>query len=71
MLETVDDGKTGYLVEARNTDSLVDAIERFIALPYNQKVLMGQEGRMKVEREFDRQIVVDAYLDELKAVFNV
>ena len=66
--ETVDDGRTGYLVEARNADSLAAAMERFIALPYGQKVLMGQEGRRKVEREFDREIVVKAYLDEIEKI---
>ena len=69
--ETIDNGKTGFLVEAKSAKSLIDAIERFIALPYNQKALMGQEGRKKVEREFDRQIVVDAYLKELKQISNV
>lgn len=69
--ETVDDGKTGFLVEAKSAKSLIDAVERFITLPYSQKVLMGQEGRKKVEREFKRQIVVDAYLEELKAIINV
>lgn len=66
--ETVDDGKTGFVIEAKSAKSLEDAIERFIALPYNQKVLMGREGRKKVEREFDRKIVVDAYLNEIKKV---
>ena len=63
--ETVDDGRTGYLVEARDADSLAAAMERFMALPYGQKVLMGQEGRRKVEREFDREIVVKAYMETI------
>ena len=63
--ETVDNGRTGYLVDVRSTKSLVYAVERFIHLPYSQKVLMGQEARKKVEREFDRQIVVDAYLNAI------
>ena len=63
--ETVEDGLTGFLIEAKNSKSLIDAMERFIALPYNQKVLMGQEARKKVEREFDRKIVVNAYLKAL------
>ena len=66
--ETVDDGRTGYLVEARNADSLAAAMERFIALPYGQKVLMGQEGRKKVEREFDREIVVKSYMEEIEKI---
>ena len=63
--ETVDDGRTGYLVETRSAKSLIDGVERFINLPYSQKVMMGKEARKKVEREFDRQIVVDAYLKEI------
>ena len=66
--ETVDDGRTGFLVEAKNTNSLIDGVERFLALSYDQKKQMGLEGRKKVEREFDRQIVVREYL---KAIANV
>lgn len=69
--ETVDDGRTGYLIEAKKSDSLITAVKRFISLPYNQKVLMGKNAREKVEREFDRQIVVDAYLKEIDRISNV
>lgn len=64
--ETVDEGSTGYLVEAKSSECLVAAVERFIALPYSQKVEMGQNGREKVKREFDRRIVIDAYLKVLE-----
>lgn len=69
--ETVDDGRTGYLVEVKNAQSLIDAIERFVALPYNQKVIMGQEARKKMEKEFDRQIVVNAYLSNIEKIAHV
>ena len=69
--ETVDDGVTGYIIEAKNAASLIDAVEKFIKLPYEKKILMGQEGRKKVEREFDRQIIVDAYLKEIEKITNV
>lgn len=68
--ETVDDGKTGFLVEPRNVSCLVDAVERFIHLPYGEKVMMGQEARKKMECEFDRQIVVAEYLKEIKSLDN-
>ncbi len=64
--ETVDDGKTGYLVEAKSAEALIKGVERFLALPYSQKVTMGQMAREKVEREFDRNIVVKAYLKAIK-----
>lgn len=66
--ETVDDGVTGYLVKPRDASSLTDGVERFLALSYGEKVLMGQAGRKKVEREFDREIVVKAYLEEIASL---
>ena len=69
--ETVDDGRTGYLVNARDAKSLTSAVERFVNLPYGQKVIMGKNARDKVEKEFDRQIVIDAYLKEVISVTNV
>lgn len=63
--ETVEEGITGYIVEAKSSESLIAAVERFIALPYSQKVEMGQNGREKVKREFDRRIVIDEYLKAL------
>ena len=66
--ETVDDGKTGFLVEAKSAEALINGVERFLDLPYNQKKFMGQMAREKVEREFDRNIVVKAYLKALESL---
>ncbi|MBR4793321.1 MAG: glycosyltransferase family 4 protein [Bacteroidaceae bacterium] len=68
--ETVDDGITGFYVDAKNADSLAEAMEKFITLPYKQKVMMGEAARKKVEKEFDRQIVVNEYLSEIKSISN-
>ena len=69
--EIVEDGITGFLVKQRDTEDLVEKVERFIALSYEQKHQMGLAARHKVEREFDRQIVVDAYLKEIRNIVNV
>lgn len=66
--ETIDEGRTGYLVKAKDVQSLVDTIERFIELPYSQKALMGKEARKKVEREFDRNIVIKEYLQAIESI---
>jgi len=66
--EIIEDGRTGYLVNAKDVEDLVSVIERFIALPYHQKMQMGLNAREKVEKEFDRQIVVDVYLYELSKI---
>lgn len=66
--EIIDDGCNGFLVKEKDSQSLIDAIDRFIKLPYEERVIMGKRGRAKVEQEFDRNIVVDKYLNELSAL---
>ena len=63
--EVLDDGINGYLVNQRDTNDLVSKIVKFIQLPYEAKQQMGRAARLKVEREFDRQTVVQAYLDAI------
>ncbi|MBQ7580586.1 MAG: glycosyltransferase family 4 protein [Clostridia bacterium] len=63
--EAVEDGNTGILFEASNSEKLTEAIEKFISLPYDKKVKMGLLGREKVEKEFDRRAVTAAYEEEI------
>lgn len=63
--EIVTDGISGFLVPPKDSDSLIKKIEEFIKLEHNQREEMGRAGREKVEREFDRHKVVDAYLQEI------
>lgn len=69
--ETVDDGITGYLVEKANSKALSNVIERFIKLSYKEKRDMGIAGRKKMQREFNRHIVVDTYIKEIKELERV
>lgn len=66
--EVIDDGVNGFVVQQRSTPDLIEKIEKFLTLTYDQRKAMGQAGRAKVEREFDRQIVVEAYLNEINRV---
>jgi glycosyltransferase involved in cell wall biosynthesis len=63
--ETFDEGVSGFGFEVRNVDSLVETIIKFINLPYEQKKAMGLAGRRKMEKEYDRKIVINAYLEEI------
>ncbi|HQA98577.1 MAG TPA: glycosyltransferase, partial [Clostridia bacterium] len=63
--EAVEDGKTGYLFEARSAESLVNAIRKFASLPQAAREQMGISGRWKMEKEFDRRKVIAAYLDSI------
>lgn len=55
--------KTGYLFEVKSVKSMVEQIEKFIKLDRKKREVMGLEGRKKIEREFDRKIVVNEYLN--------
>lgn len=63
--EIVDDGVNGYIVRAKDVDNLVEKVERFINLPADQKRAMGIAARDKMEREFDRNIVIGRYLETI------
>ena len=64
--EIVDDGQTGFIVRQQDTEDLVDKIEKFIQLPHGQKEGMGCRAHAKVEREFNRDFVIEAYLNEIR-----
>ena len=63
--EVVDDGVSGFVVREKNSGDLVEKIEKFLKLTIDERKIMGLKGRAKVEREFDRRIVVRKYLEEV------
>ena len=68
--EAIDDGINGYVCKVKSVSDLMEKVERFILLPYEQKVQMGLAARNKVEREFDRSLVINAYLEEIMKCTN-
>jgi galacturonosyltransferase len=66
--EIIEDGRNGFLVKQQDADDLTAKVEKFIALPYAERKAMGDAAREKVEREFDRQIVIDAYLNAVSEI---
>lgn len=68
--DNVEDGINGYLCEVANTESLKNMMEKFIKLPQEEKCLMGKRSREKAEKEFDRDIVVGAYINEIQKILR-
>jgi len=60
--EVVDDGVNGFLCHPRDVLDLVKQMRRMIELTPSERSGMGCEGRKKVERQFDEQIVIAKYL---------
>ncbi len=66
--EVVDNGINGYVIEERNSQDLINKIELFLGKSFEERKKMGLAGRKKVENEFNRQIVVDAYMKEVDEI---
>lgn len=66
--EVVDDEINGFVVKQRDSQDLIEKIEKFLALTHEQKLKMGEAGRAKVEKIFDRKLVVKSYLNELEKI---
>lgn len=64
--EIIDDGVNGFVCKQQDSSDLIEKIERFIALSHSEREQMGLMGRRKVEREFDRNIVIAKYRTELQ-----
>ena len=63
--ETVEHGVTGYIVPVNDEAAVLDAVDRFLNLTCQQKQAMGHAARIKIEKEFDREIVVQAYTEQI------
>jgi len=64
--ETVRASESGFLVRERDSEDLIRQIQRFLALPREEREAMGREGRRYMERRFDRKFVVKRYLEAIK-----
>ena len=65
--DVINDGKTGYLFEKGNAEDLIKKVEKFLSLSDEEKAEMGLAGRKKIEKEFDRKVVISKYKQEIKA----
>lgn len=63
--EVVEHGVNGLLCRPRDAQDLILAIETFLTLSPAERRQMGLEGRKKVLRQFDEEIIIRHYLDAL------
>lgn len=66
--EVVEDGINGFVVQEKNSKDLIEKIERFLALTVEERRNMGLAGRAKVKKEFNREIVIRKYMEEIRKV---
>lgn len=69
-IETVDPNRSGFVYHGGNTKELINTIESFLKISNDERKQMGIAGREKIEKEFDRKIVVDIYLKEIRKMLE-
>lgn len=68
--EGIEEGKTGFLFDVKDKNSMYNAIQKFIELPNDKKSRMGKLARERMELKFDRNIVTNIYLEEIKRIIR-
>ncbi|MGN0388695.1 MAG: glycosyltransferase family 4 protein [Suilimivivens sp.] len=68
--EIFEEGVTGFGCEPKSSEDLIRALKKFLKLSGGERAVMGQKARQKMEREFDREKVADAYIEEIEKVGN-
>lgn len=68
--DVVEDGINGYLCKPKDASDLADKMELIVKLSPAEREVMGSRGRVKIEREFDEQIVINKYLDAIEAILK-
>jgi glycosyltransferase involved in cell wall biosynthesis len=66
--DVVDDGVNGFLCKPKDASDLADKMERIVRMSPAEREVMGSLGRLKIEREFDEQIVINKYLSAIESV---
>lgn len=66
--EIVEDGVTGYLCKVKDAKDLAIKMKKLYELDPLARLSMGKKARQKVIAEYDKKIVIDAYL---RAIENV
>ncbi|MDE4976144.1 glycosyltransferase family 1 protein, partial [Francisella tularensis subsp. holarctica] len=62
--EIFDEGLSGLSCNPNDVSSLRNSLEQFITMSYTDKIAMSYKARAKIEKDFDRSLVVNAYLQQ-------
>jgi glycosyltransferase involved in cell wall biosynthesis len=68
--EIVEDGITGFLCKIKDSEDLARKMEKMVSLSAEQRNNMGKKAREKIIREYDKEIVLSAYLKEIEQIIT-
>lgn len=68
--EIIDNGINGFLFKVKSAKDLEKKLIQFINLKEEERSEMGISSRIKIEKEFDRNIVVDEYINVINKILK-
>lgn len=68
--ETVEDRVTGFLCKVKDSHDLAEKMEDMFLLPAQERKMMGKKAREKIIKEFDKEIVLTAYLNAIDEILR-
>ena len=68
--EIVEDNVTGMLCKVQDATDLAAKMDNMLKLPEEQRIQMGIAARKKVVKEFDKQVVIDAYQQAIQKILK-
>ena len=63
--EIVNEGKNGFLCRPKDAGHLAEKMVKMALMSVSDRQTMGEEGRLKVEKEYDQSIVSTMYIDAI------
>ncbi|NOT51413.1 MAG: glycosyltransferase family 4 protein [Chitinophagaceae bacterium] len=68
--DIVDNGVNGLLCKVKSGKDLAEKMKRMMSLSSGERETMGQKGREKMIKEFDKKIVIRSYLEAIEEVLQ-
>ncbi len=68
--DIVDNGVNGLLCKVKSGKDLAEKMKQMMALSSGEREMMGQKGREKMIKEFDKKIVIQKYLEAIEEVLQ-
>ncbi|MGE4266599.1 MAG: glycosyltransferase family 4 protein [Deferribacterales bacterium] len=69
--DIVEDGKNGLMCDPKDVEGLVSAMKKMIAMTQDERKKMGMTGRRMILEQFDENIIIDIYLNEMRKMPNM
>lgn len=68
--EIVENNVTGFLCNVRDENDLAEKMLKMISLSDEERKEMGRKARQKIIKEYDKQIVISAYLKAIREALH-